>query len=166
MKSIVYVASPMSTYETARYAQKVKCIQEWAGQRFKNPEILAARDLYADHDDFERKWSQIVRSLRAMVVFTAENGTIGAGVAREISDCVGVGVLVFVWFDNAKAPINIDQTDFQWNSPINRREIATLCPRGTLPSPNPTPTRTPAPRAATVRASKRPKFLTRSPLSR
>ncbi len=87
----IYVASPISTYQTDRYDAMVcraRC-------HFPDSDILPARDRFASNADWRRKWPVILLTLDAVVFFDDDDGCIGAGTEREIADAQSAGIPVF-----------------------------------------------------------------------
>lgn len=87
----VYVASPMTTYRTARYDERVGAIIE----RYPAADLFLARDLYRSNADWQRQWPLLVPTLTDLVFFAELDGTIGLGVWSEVHD---VADLIPVWF--------------------------------------------------------------------
>ncbi len=78
----VYVASPLTTYRTARYDAKLVQI----GQRFPTATLLPARDLFRSTADWRERWPALLPTLAALVFFADIDGTIGLGVWSEVHD--------------------------------------------------------------------------------
>ena len=89
--SRVYVASPLSTYQTDRYEAMVSRIRSHA----PDADILPARDLFTGNADWRRNWPVILPMLDAVVFFADEDGCIGAGTEQEIADAQLTGIPVF-----------------------------------------------------------------------
>lgn len=87
----IYVASPISTYNTARYDVMVSRVR----RHFPGSDILPARDLFRSNDDWRRKWPVILPTLDAVVFFDDDDGCIGAGTEQEIADASSSGIPVF-----------------------------------------------------------------------
>ena len=84
----VYVASPISTYQSPRYGRALDLI----AAHHPGAELLPARWLYADSFDWLECWPAMLATLDGLVYFTAEDRTIGAGVAREVTDVAALGL--------------------------------------------------------------------------
>lgn len=87
----VYVASPITTYQTPRYDLKLALI----AQHFPRAEILQPRDLFHSTADWRRRWSRILPTLTDLVFFAETDRTIGLGVWSELQDAAGC---ILVWF--------------------------------------------------------------------
>ena len=95
----VYVASPISTYQSPRYGRALWYQSPRYGRALDliaahhpGAELLPARSLYADSFDWVECWPAILATLDRLVYFTAEDRTIGAGVAREVTDVAALGL--------------------------------------------------------------------------
>lgn len=88
--SRVYIASPISTYGTARYDAMVSRVRS----HFPESDILPARDLFTSNADWRRKWPVILPTLDAVVFFDDDDGCIGAGTEQEITDAQSAGIPV------------------------------------------------------------------------
>jgi hypothetical protein len=58
--------------------------------------IVNPADHYLSARDWELDWPQLVRQLDALVVFGAEDATVGAGCLREVADAIGHSVPIAV----------------------------------------------------------------------
>lgn len=87
----VYVASPITTYQTPRYDLKLTLI----AQHFPRAEILQPRDLFHSTADWRRRWPRILPTLTDLVFFAETDRTIGLGVWSELQDAAGC---IPVWF--------------------------------------------------------------------
>ena len=87
----IYLASPISTYETSRYGAMVSRVRG----HFPKSTILLARDLFTSNADWRARWARILRTVDTVVFFDDEEGCIGAGTEQEISDAHRVGIPVF-----------------------------------------------------------------------
>lgn len=86
----IYVASPISTYTTARYDTMLSRVRS----RFPDSHILPARDLFKSNADWRRKWPVILPTLDAVVFFDDDDGCIGAGTEQEIADAQSADIPV------------------------------------------------------------------------
>lgn len=87
----IYVASPLSTYGTARYDAMVSRVRS----HYPDADILPARDLFGSNAHWRRKWPVILPTLDAVVFFDDDDGCIGAGTEQEIADAASAGIPVF-----------------------------------------------------------------------
>jgi hypothetical protein len=87
----VYVASPITTYQTPRYDQKLAEI----AQHFPRAELLQARCLFRSTADWRRRWPQLLPTLTGLVFFANSDRTVGLGVWSEVQDAVD---RIPVWF--------------------------------------------------------------------
>lgn len=93
----VYVASPITTYHTARY----DLMLNWITTHFPpQARLVAARDLYTSTNDWLRRWPNILAMVDAVCVFTDEDGWIGRGVWTEMRDAELSGLPVRVIGDD------------------------------------------------------------------
>jgi hypothetical protein len=85
----VYVAHPITTYGTDWAARHLARLAELLpGARLVDPE----RKAWATSEAWFAEWSSIVPDLSGLVVFGAEDRTVGAGCLQEIIDAVFVGI--------------------------------------------------------------------------
>ncbi len=77
-----YFASPLPTYGTARYDRILALV----GATYPNEPVFEPRHLFAGHDDWRAQWPDIVRSIARLVFFANDDGSLGAGVVRELHD--------------------------------------------------------------------------------
>ncbi len=87
----VYIASPISTYQTPRYDRMLTEI----AQHYPRAEILQARHLFQSTADWRRRWPQLLPTLTGLVFFSDVDSTIGLGVWSEIQDAAD---RIPVWF--------------------------------------------------------------------
>lgn len=87
---IVYVASPLSTYETNRYDDLLGRLQ----QVMPKADLLPARACFSSKADWRRRWPSVLPTLDAVVFFDDEDGCIGAGTEKEIADAYRSGIPV------------------------------------------------------------------------
>jgi len=87
----IYIASPISTYQTTRYDRMLTEI----ARHFPRAEILQARHLFQSTADWRRRWPQLLPTLTGLVFFSDVDSTIGLGVWSEIQDA---GDRIPVWF--------------------------------------------------------------------
>jgi len=84
----VYAAHPVSCYRTDHEA---RCLAALRG-------LLPHCDLYDPADRcrnaaaWQRAWPRVLRTLSGLVVFAAEDDTIGAGCLRELGDALACGL--------------------------------------------------------------------------
>jgi len=93
----------MSSYGTAKRTKAIAQIAEFAdSQSF---DVFLPERQYRTHDAWIRGWSKLCRSsaLAGLVIVPDDNGAIGAGVMREVSDAIAFDVPVFVW--TAQGPV-------------------------------------------------------------
>jgi hypothetical protein len=81
---VVYIASPLSTYDEPRYDRMV----QRAARAYPDAELLTARDLYRDTLHWQATWPQHLARLTAFLYFSDVDGTIGRGVLMEITDAL------------------------------------------------------------------------------
>lgn len=85
-----YIASPLSTYDTPRYAAMLVRLREL----LPDAELLPARSLFTSNADWLRRWPEILPTLSA-VVFFDDRSTIGRGVYQEVEDAQAARLPVF-----------------------------------------------------------------------
>jgi hypothetical protein len=85
---LLYVASPMATYQTPRYDQMLA----HARQHFQDGNLMPARDLYSSNAHWQATWPQHLKRIDGVVFFTDTDLTIGKGVVAELSDALRRGV--------------------------------------------------------------------------
>jgi hypothetical protein len=79
---VIYIASPVATYDTPRYDLMIAHAQS----AFPDGELLPARGLYRDSAHWLATWPAHLARLLALVFFTDSDGSIGYGVYKEIAD--------------------------------------------------------------------------------
>jgi hypothetical protein len=85
---IIYIASPVGTYDTPRYDLMIAHAQ----RAFPDAKLLPARGLYRDRAHWLATWPAHLARLLALVFFTDRDGSIGYGVYKEITDAQARGV--------------------------------------------------------------------------
>ena len=79
---VVYAAHPLTTYGTPREAS---CLRRVA-TLLPGVELIDPARRYSSDEGWRRAWPRVLRQLSGLVIFTAADGTIGAGCLREIGD--------------------------------------------------------------------------------
>jgi len=90
----VYVAHPVTCYGTEHEARSLAALR----LLLPHCELLDPSQLYASAEHWLRAWPKVLLTLAGLVVFGAEDCSIGAGCVRELSDALAMGVAV-VGFD-------------------------------------------------------------------
>lgn len=91
-KPRVYAAHPMDSYGTAHEAG---CLAALA-QLLPGVDIFDPAGRYRTDDGWLRAWPRVLRTLSGLVVFAGENGTVGTGCFRELTDAIAAYVPVAV----------------------------------------------------------------------
>jgi hypothetical protein len=91
---VVYVASPVTAYGTPARNWALAAIRKQASP---DAVILDPAEMFCTNDEWLAEWPDIVRTLDELVIVPAVDGTIGAGVLREIADALAFGVPVTLW---------------------------------------------------------------------
>lgn len=88
----VYVAHPVSTYGSAHARRQFGAI----GTLLPDATLINPATTFTSTAHWLAQWPELVLRLDAVIAFAAEDGTIGAGVARELLDAqvVGAGTAV------------------------------------------------------------------------
>jgi hypothetical protein len=95
-RPLVYVAHPVTCYGTNHERESLARIRRLLpGTRVLNP---SAR--YASQREWLLDWPTLVLTLDAIVVFAADDASIGAGCVKEIGDALAHGIGVWVLRDN------------------------------------------------------------------
>ncbi len=81
-RSGIYLASPIPTYATVRYDRMSDLVQS----RYPGETVLEARRLFTSSEDWRAQWPGIVARIARLVFFANEDGSLGAGVMRELYD--------------------------------------------------------------------------------
>ena len=84
----VYCAHPITTYGTA---YERACFNTLA-ELLPDVELYDPAGRYKTSTDWRRAWPRVLASLHGLVVFGTEDGTIGAGCLREITDAIVAGL--------------------------------------------------------------------------
>jgi len=77
-----YLASPLPTYGTARYDRILQLICAM----YPNEQILEPRLLFASHEDWRARCPGVLGRVARVVFFANDDGSLGAGVVRELHD--------------------------------------------------------------------------------
>jgi len=96
--SRVYAAHPVLSYGTAHEAA---CLDAIAGL-LPEAVIINPAGRYRTSAGWLRAWPRLVRTLSAVVLFAAEDGTIGTGCLRELADAIRAEVPVAVLDDECQ----------------------------------------------------------------
>jgi hypothetical protein len=98
--TLLYLASPVATFEEDRYDRIIMDAQRLSMELLKtHTEIRAARGLYGSFEAWKRLWPNHLREIDGLIVFTALDGTIGRATAWEIEDTRQVGKPVWLLDD-------------------------------------------------------------------
>jgi hypothetical protein len=92
---LVYVAGPLSTYGSPKRIDaiaEIRRIMEPQGKALCLPE-----DQFVDNEAWRLGWFDVCRQLHHLTVITADDGSIGAGVLREVSDALACYVPVSLY---------------------------------------------------------------------
>lgn len=89
-RASVYLASPVSVMEAPRCDTALAIVNE----ALPNAAIVEHQREFFDTAAWLIRWPAMLRTLGAIVFFPAADGTIGAGVAREIMDGLARGIPV------------------------------------------------------------------------
>jgi hypothetical protein len=95
-REVIYVASPVATYDTPRYDLMIAHAQ----RAFPDAKVLLARGLYRDRAHWLAIWPAHLAQLRALVYFADMDGSIGNGVFKEIADAQAQGIPVHYLSDD------------------------------------------------------------------
>lgn len=111
----VYVASPLTTYQTPRY----DCMCATVRTLFPHADVLPARGLFASNAGWRARWPALLPTLAAVVFFTDDAGWIGKGVWAEISGAAHAGVPVALLtdggslYDIGSLAFHVDEDDWR-----------------------------------------------------
>jgi len=121
---VVYLAAPLAVLATNRYDDGVRVLARLR----PDVEILGARDLFRDTDDWKQWWPAVL-SYVAEVVFIADvDRTIGAGVFQEALDARLRDLPV--WFLDATGALHrIDEVAFRFLHESEPSRIAEVLSR-------------------------------------
>ena len=91
-RPLVYAAHPMTSYGSQHERAALKAIR----RLLPNVRVLDPSSLYVSPGHWLAEWPTLAPTLRLIVLFGDETGSIGAGCIREVADalCLGVAVLV------------------------------------------------------------------------
>jgi hypothetical protein len=87
----VYLASPLSTYQTQRYDAVLAQVEA----QYPSAELLPARSLFQSTEDWSNRWPELLPTLTDLVFFAAPDGTVGFGVWCEVQDSAGC---IPIWY--------------------------------------------------------------------
>jgi hypothetical protein len=91
-RPLVYAAHPITSYGTPHERAALRAIRQLLpGARVLDPSVL-----YVSPSHWLTEWPTLAPTLRLVVLFGDETGSIGAGCLREVADalCLDVAVLV------------------------------------------------------------------------
>lgn len=92
----LYLASPLTTYDTPRYDQMVNL----ARHQFPSARLMPSCGLFVDSQDWLRRWSAVLTTLAGVAFFTDEAGWIGKGVYSELCDADAAGLPIWLLMDD------------------------------------------------------------------
>jgi hypothetical protein len=84
----VYAAHPMASYGTDHERSRLVAL----GGLLPGVELFNPSRRYSTNVGWRRAWPRVLASLSGLVVFPGENGTIGTGCLRELTDAVTWGL--------------------------------------------------------------------------
>ncbi len=87
----LYLAAPLSTYNTPRYEWALLWLRTCAPPGVP---IIHARDAFTSTADWRARWPAVLARLAGLVFIADEAGYIGAGVWREMGDALAHGLPV------------------------------------------------------------------------
>ena len=87
----IYAAHPMTCYGSPH---EVACLD--ALRKLVPGVLINPAEVFASSAEWLVSWPRLIRRLDAMVAFPASDGTVGAGVVRELLDAVVYGIPVAV----------------------------------------------------------------------
>jgi hypothetical protein len=90
----LYVASPVTAYDTPHRRRTLAAIREEVGA---GAVILDPAVLYRSNGEWLAAWPGVVRSLDHLVIVPAADRTVGAGVLREVADALAYSVPISLW---------------------------------------------------------------------
>ena len=85
----IYAAHPMTCYGSPH---EVACLD--ALRKLVPGVLINPAEVFASSAEWLVSWPRLIRRLDAMVAFPASDGTVGAGVVRELLDAVVYGIPV------------------------------------------------------------------------
>jgi hypothetical protein len=94
----VYAAHPVTSYGTEH---ERACLDTLAAL-LPGSEIIDPAGRYHTNAGWLRAWPRLLSTLDAVVVFADEDGTVGAGCLREITDAIVAGLPVAYLDDNRR----------------------------------------------------------------
>lgn len=86
----IYLASNISLYNKSRYSRILKHLE----MVYPNRNIIAARGLYKDADDFYNSWPKILNNIE-ILVFVSDGNTLGFGTLQEIDNAITANKTVY-----------------------------------------------------------------------
>jgi hypothetical protein len=89
----VYVAYPVTAYGSAHARRQFRAI----GALLPEATLIDPATAFTGNEHWLTRWPELVLSLDAVVAFAAADGTVGAGVARELFDAEATGVATAVF---------------------------------------------------------------------
>ena len=97
----LYLAAPLTTYNTARYDWAVS----QARREFPQHVLLSARDLCTSTADWRVKWPRLLPTLDTIVFISEPDGAIGIGVFLEVAQMLARGRPAYYLAEQGRFPI-------------------------------------------------------------
>jgi hypothetical protein len=121
---VVYLAAPLAVLATNRYDDGVRVLARLR----PDVEILGARDLFRDTDDWKQWWPAVLSFVAEVVFISDVDRTIGAGVFQEALDARLRGIPV--WFLDERGTLHsIYGVTFRFLRDAEPSRIAEVVPR-------------------------------------
>jgi hypothetical protein len=78
----VYVAAPVLSYGTKKYDEAIRNLR----RLFPNAELVEARNVFRNTDDWKRRWPEVLPTIDRVVFIAGPERLLGGGVMAEIVD--------------------------------------------------------------------------------
>jgi len=126
--NVVYLAAPLAVLATNRYDDGVRVLARLR----PDVEILGARDLFRDTDDWKQWWPAVLDYVSEVVFIADVDRTIGAGVFQEALDARLRGLPL--WFLEPVGTLHpVEDVLFRFLPDSVPYRVAEVLPRSTSP---------------------------------
>jgi len=116
---INYLAASVHVYEHPDYERAIRFVQDRHGS------VNPARGMYADTPEWLRRWPEMIERVRRVYfILDPDDGTIGRGVHRELTDCTARGIPAYLICFDGSGVIATEDFELQVIDPGNWRRFA------------------------------------------
>ena len=122
---INYLAASVHVYDHSDYDRAIRYVQRRHGS------IAPARGMYTDTPDWLRRWPEVIERIRRVYfILDPDDGTIGRGVHRELTDCAARGITTYLVHFGESGAVATEDFELQVIDSDNWRRFATAVSTG------------------------------------